>query len=187
MFRFTYQVLNSGWADGIINNGEISVSVTASYLHDSLGELADAALELSKGAGSAMVVFMDEPGEHQLLLHRSSDQIFYEVRWFDDWESWGIFPSDKFESLLTGQASIDEFLTQIRSTLAEILSLHGFDGYKIRWIEHDFSIEAFNALTSPRVTYSGLHRFAHLQSEMVSLLMPVQSHSSLKLLRRSFR
>lgn len=65
------------------------VEMTASYLHDSLRDLASAARALVGGAAEVRVLFMDEPGEHELILRRAGeDAVEVEVLWYDDWKSW---------------------------------------------------------------------------------------------------
>ncbi len=71
LFHFSYELDGAGWATARIDHGNVSVDMTASYLHDSLRELANAVFRISRAlTAEQRVVFMDEPGEHQLTLRR---------------------------------------------------------------------------------------------------------------------
>jgi hypothetical protein len=137
-FKLTYYLEGAGWATARIQDGDTHVDITVSYLHDSLRDLAEAARALAFGATFARVVFMDEPGEVQLVLHRDDDSLAYEARWFDDWSSWGMHPADQFEVLLSGVTTVRRFIGEVRSQLEALLREHGTSGYKDKWVESDF-------------------------------------------------
>jgi len=71
--EFQYHLRNAGWADATIREGRDSVTMTVSYLHDSLEELADAMNLLLMGGKESGTVFMDEPGEHLMSLINPKD------------------------------------------------------------------------------------------------------------------
>ncbi|MDZ7754853.1 hypothetical protein [Rhodohalobacter sp.] len=74
MVKFTLQT-----SDDLI---EISVS----YLHNSLRELTEAALKLSKGIKQVEVSFVDEPGEHRLVIKiEKDDKLMADVQWYKNW------------------------------------------------------------------------------------------------------
>jgi hypothetical protein len=82
-------ICTTGWATVTFECGDQGVEMTASYLHDSLQGLASAARAIAKGETEATVVFMDEPGEHQMVLRRITDaDVEMEIMWYDDWRSW---------------------------------------------------------------------------------------------------
>jgi hypothetical protein len=140
-FKLTYDLEGDGWAMARIQDGDTHLDITLSYLHDSLRELAEAARALATGADSARVVFLDEPGEVELLLNGADDSLRYEARWFDDWSSWGMHPSDRFKVALSGMTTVRRFVGEVRSQLEVLLRDHGAAGYKQRWGEHDFPEE----------------------------------------------
>ncbi|KUG09476.1 hypothetical protein ASU33_17300 [Solirubrum puertoriconensis] len=84
---------------------------------------------------------MDEPGEHHLLLtttDEDSSALQIEVRWFDDWASWGIYPDDQFELLLSAGSSKKEFGKEVLRVLTKIWLQHGEEGYRKKWLRHSF-------------------------------------------------
>jgi hypothetical protein len=140
-FKLTYNLRGAGWATVRIEDGRAHLDITASYLNDSLRELAEAARALASGADSARIVFMDEPGEIQLSLQRAGDSLQYEARWFDDWSSRGIYPADKFRIVLSGTTTVRTFVDEVRTQLGVLLRDHGAAGYRMKWIEHPFPEE----------------------------------------------
>ena len=94
--RLSYDLEDAGWATVTVECGEQKVQMTASYLHDSLRELVSAARALVSNVTESTVVFMDEPGEHQMVLRRISDEeVDLEILWYDDWQSWKCMMMDQ--------------------------------------------------------------------------------------------
>ena len=145
-FSITYDLEGAGWAMARIQDGEHKMEATISYLHDSLRELGEAARALRDGADFARVVFMDEPGEVQMLLTRRDHALDYELRWFDDWNSWGMHPDDKFETIFGGTSTVARFCGEVRKEFDALLADHGEAGYKEKWCEHDFPTDLLREL-----------------------------------------
>lgn len=142
-----YELWGAGWAMATIRSGAHEIKAVASYLHDSLLELAGAAIRLSNGAPEANVVFMDEPGEHHLVLQRREGrQLAFEVRWYDDWASWGIHPPDRYTVALKGMTTVRRFRHQVLNVLWRLDQTLGPERYKEQWIEADFPSEEYAKL-----------------------------------------
>ena len=121
--------------------------MTASYINDPLRDLAEATLRLFAGAPEATVVFMDEPGEHHLVMSRDDGgNLTYEVRWFEDWASWGSQPPDRYTTVLRGDATIRRLRHQVVNVLRAIDETIGPDQYRERWIRFEFPSEAYARL-----------------------------------------
>ena len=134
-----YRLTGAGWATATIATSGQRVEMTVSYLHDSLKQLAEAGIQLGSGASNATVVFMDEPGEHQMLLESTPpDHLSLEIRWFDDWNSWDMHPADQYTVVLQARVLLEEFRQSVITAMREILDTWGVAGYKSEWGEHDF-------------------------------------------------
>ena len=144
--NFTYTLDGTGWATATLAVGEKSVSMTVSYLRDSLRELANAGLRLRNGKTKAAVIFMDEPGEHHLLLKRVGDDLNVEIIWFDDWASWKLEPDTEPKSVFTATVPLTDFLLVATNALKILLDTFGLEGYKKKWIEHEFPLEEYKKL-----------------------------------------
>jgi hypothetical protein len=111
--------------------------MAASYLHDSLQDLASAARALVRGATEVKVVFMDEPGEHELIFRRADEGIEVEVLWYDGWKSLKSHNGQAKRKLL-GRTTVAHVRGQVLSELRRLLRENGEAGYQARWIKHVF-------------------------------------------------
>lgn len=146
-FFLGYELHQHGWATAVLTHGDNSVAMTASYLHDSLRELANSAYSISHDSSAVRVVFMDEPGEHQLTIQRiNSAELEYSIVWFDDWDSWGMGQHTQSRELFTGRIPTRRFIQQVHSALWKVFDEFGEAGYKARWCEHDFPLAEMNRL-----------------------------------------
>lgn len=146
MIYLEYEIEDSGWARGLIGNGENEVEFDISYLHDSLKELTESAIGISKKE-SKTVVFMAEPGEVQLFIKNlGKNKIQFEVRLFKDWASWGMVENDDYEIVLNGLTTIPKYINQVRQVLKKIIEEIGIKIYKEKWIQHDFPLAEYEIL-----------------------------------------
>lgn len=144
--KFQYILHRAGWATAILSCQDQAVEMTVSYLHNSLRDLASAVIALVNGATEVSVIFMDEPGEHRLVLRRKDQTtVSLEVRWYEDWYSWGIGRSD-FETRFSGVTRLVHLRGQVLSTLKQILDEYGEVGYQQMWCRHKFPIEELRQL-----------------------------------------
>lgn len=133
-----YKVENAGWALVKISEGYKKIVLSPSYLHDSLKDLAESALQLQT-KNEKKVVFMDEPGEHWLVLKKSNENtIDYEVRWYEDWASKNFVAEDDYIIVLSGTTTLTKYINQVRKILINIYEELGPELYKEKWIMHDF-------------------------------------------------
>lgn len=146
MLSINYILEDAGWATVVINNGEQILELNVSYLHDSLKNLAESAIELKKG-NEKSVVFMDEPGEHWLILKiKENEVINYELRWYEDWTNWNLISEEKYIIKLQGNTTISKYINEVRINLQDIYEKHGYIEYKKRWIQDDFPLDEFEKL-----------------------------------------
>jgi len=146
MIQIEYKIDGAGWADGKIGNGKKQVKFAISYLHDSLKELAESAIEIREKDFKS-VVFMDEPGEHVLILNRKAENLIdYELRWYKDWWSWNLIDESNFELVFIGQTTIPKYVNQVKNVLNGIFTELGPEGYRKKWVEHDFPTAEFEKL-----------------------------------------
>ncbi|GAA0882834.1 hypothetical protein GCM10009120_14310 [Sphingobacterium siyangense subsp. cladoniae] len=144
-FSLKYTVHNGGWAVLEICNSEKTITVNTSFFHDSLKELAQSAIVL-RSKDETSVVFMDEPGEHKLILKRNGTNIFYELRWYKNWASWNLSSEDNFETLLSGTTTLPKYINLVRENLIRIRNEEGIEGYKKKWSKHEFPLIEYELL-----------------------------------------
>ena len=79
MLEINYILKDAGWAILEISNGEEILKFDISYLHDSLKNLAESAIELQT-KNEKSVIFMDEPGENWLVLKKDKNELKFELK-----------------------------------------------------------------------------------------------------------
>jgi hypothetical protein len=146
VMELEYKLDDAGWVNAALIVGDFRRSMTVSYLHDSLKQLLEGIIALYEGADKAVVVFMDEPGEHQLLLSKADDSFTCELRWYRDWASWDMHPKDQFEQVVTAPFELQLFSKNIIDEVDKIYCKYGVEGYKENWVEHDFPYNQYMKL-----------------------------------------
>ena len=141
-----YDLDDAGWATITLSNSIESVSRPVSYLHNSLLDLVQMAIDLKSGKKECVAIFMDEPGEYQLVLQALENLVSYEFRQYQDWESWGMWAKEDFTLLLSGQTKLDSCVAQIVEIASHIYKNIGPAKYKDIWVEHEFPSEEFHRL-----------------------------------------
>jgi hypothetical protein len=131
-----YRLVGTGWSRCSIALDGDQVEITGSYLSDCLGALADAAVLLQGGATSTRCSFDEEPGEYRWIIECTGSQA--RVRILEFAELWGDRPDAEGQVLLDGHCDATAFVTAVRDALERVANVHGVDGYKQRWVEHDF-------------------------------------------------
>ena len=146
MIQIEYKIDGAGWAIGKIGNGQKLTEFSVSYLHDSLKDLAESAIEIGKKELKS-VVFMDEPGEHVLILNRKEKNLIdYELRWYQDWCSWNLIDENNYDLVIKGQTTVPKYVNQVKNVLDKIMTELGPKEYRKKWMEHDFPIAEFEKL-----------------------------------------
>jgi hypothetical protein len=142
----SFKLTGTGWAECEIFVDEKVYVITASYLEDALGNLADAALKIAQGEEFAYAVFAEEPGEYEWKIQRINEKVIsIEILWFDDWE--GLRQSDdKGRIVLQFECPLLTFIQRIIICLSDVLNKYELEGYKRKWVEHDFPLKTYNEL-----------------------------------------
>jgi hypothetical protein len=143
--QLVYQLGGAGWADARISHNSKYRDMAVSYLSDALGDMTQAAVRLVRGAREVSFSFQDEPGEHRWLLTRGeSDSLRIRILWFHD--TFSRRPQECGEEVFICDCTVLDFIGQVLHELHDILSEEGVDGYKRRWQNHDFPLDAYTEL-----------------------------------------
>lgn len=146
MLNLNYILENDGWAILEIDNGEEVLQLNISYLHDSLQNLAASAIDL-KTKFEKSVIFMDEPGEHWLVLKKDdSGTINYELRFYQNYASWNLINSENYTIKLKGATTLSKYINEVRKNLIQIFEEFGAKNYKEKWGKHEFPIKEYEIL-----------------------------------------
>lgn len=134
--EFVYRLTGAGWGEALLTIGAHSAQLSASYLDDALGDLLAAATLLPCAESTIRVSWAEEPGEFRWVLDRSGDQLAVRILWFDD--LWGSKPDEQGRPVIAVACSLVGFQRGIAAGARAVLDEWGEDGYRERWIEHDF-------------------------------------------------
>ncbi|MBN9295847.1 MAG: hypothetical protein J0I41_02500 [Filimonas sp.] len=143
--KFEYILENAGWAVATLEEGEQKATMAVSYLHDTLEQLTNATNRLLDGtAKNTSVIFMDEPGEHEMVLTNiGNGMLDIQVKWFNDWASWGMYAEDKFTIVCSATCPLLKFAKKVKLILEHIYITYGVKGYKEKWTAHEFPYEQY--------------------------------------------
>ncbi len=142
--EIVYQLEGAGWAGARVIHGTQFRDMSVSYLSDALGDMAKAALLLLQGADEESFEFFDEPGMHRWQLARGNGNVLsIRILWFEDEMS-----AESGIEVFECKCPAPTFIRAVIASLENVLVDEGIEGYKRRWIAHEF----------PSHTYSELRR-----------------------------
>jgi hypothetical protein len=143
-----YDLLNAGWARAVVGDDSHHLEMPVSYLHDSLRDLGSAMLALENGAPEVTVTFVDEPGEHHLVISRNVDgSANIEVRRFDDHPPRNL---ERYEVLFRAVSNVRQLREEVVASMVSILEKEGLDGYFAKWKTAPFPSEELAELAKVR-------------------------------------
>ncbi|MDQ2853044.1 MAG: hypothetical protein M3Y49_20355 [Actinomycetota bacterium] len=138
--RFEYRLTGAGWAQGVVSDGSASVTLTASYLSDALGDLLDAVTELLSGATEVRCSWWQEPGESRWIFRESRGASSLQVLQFE--ETWpDLLPDFKGDVVFEASCTALQMVTAIVDASQAVLDEHGVDAYLRNWVMHAFPFE----------------------------------------------
>lgn len=144
--RFSYELVGAGWASAVVSSGEVTATVTASYLDDALGDLLTAVWRILQGDLDATARWTEEPGEYRWRLTPESGHVAVRILEFPGMYS----EQPDSEGLLVFEANPSPRVlgTAVSSGARAVLDRYGLAGYREKWHEHDFPIETLQAMES---------------------------------------
>ena len=146
MLNLNYILKNDGWAVLEIDNGEEFLQLNISYLNDSLQSLAQSAIDL-KRKSEKTVIFIDEPGEHWLVLKKNDLNIInFELRFYQNYASWNLINKENYTVILKGETTLPKYINEVRKNLIQIFNEFGIKKYKEMWGKHEFPIKEYDTL-----------------------------------------
>ena len=106
--EFNYRLTGTGWAEATFANETHSISFEVSYLSDPLSDLCEALNRLLTNESTfEKIIFAEEPGEHNLQLTKSAQNILnVEIFWSDEWEEIAIQPKPALRKVTTNSCEI---------------------------------------------------------------------------------
>ncbi|MEK7832802.1 MAG: hypothetical protein AAB401_17045, partial [Acidobacteriota bacterium] len=136
----SYKLTGSGWAECALEIDEQGIVTTASYLSHALERLLESVVELLRGQPEATASFDEEPGEYRWRFKRIDEQtISIRILWFN--KLWGREPDEKGKLVFEATCRLRTFAGAVLSASQQLFAEHGIEGYKEKWVEHDFPLK----------------------------------------------
>jgi len=141
-----FRLAGAGWADCTVKSEAQQAELTASYLSDALGNLLLAGVTVLAGAHSISIGFDEEPGEYRWSLQRMGSEAL-SVKVLEFQELWGNKPNSQGSLLFEYSCHSLEFALAVQAAASKVLELHGLEGYKQKWGEHEFPSKPLEMLS----------------------------------------
>ncbi len=136
-----YSLTGIGWSECIVEIDDQQVHLSASYLTDALADLLDAVGAVVRGADQATASFTEEPGEYRWCFRQvSPDRLGIRILWFD--EMWSDRPDEEGKVILETECRLQTFAKAVLSASQRVLTTYGLEGYREKWIEHEFPVQS---------------------------------------------
>lgn len=144
-FEFRYQLTGSGWSECTLVVDSATITLTASYLSDALRSLLGAVCRVLSGMPDATASFDEEPGEYRWRFYRiDNGRVRIVVLEFDD--LWTSKPDSEGTPIFDVECRLRSFAGAIYDGCKKLLEKCGREGYKEKWVEHDFPDAEFEEL-----------------------------------------
>lgn len=142
----SFKLTGLGWAECLISIDGNSTVLTASYLDDALGNLANASLRIILGEKLAYAIFAEEPGEYRWkILKINENEVSIEILWFEDWNCLSK-TDDNGKPILQFRCELILFIRKIIDCLSKVLNEYGLEGYAKTWNMHEFPLKTYQEI-----------------------------------------
>ncbi|MEV5024543.1 hypothetical protein [Paenibacillus sp. LPE1-1-1.1] len=136
--RFKYELTGRGWASGFIEMNSNTVYFATSYITDALDEMLKALILLNPElspypVSNSQFEWNEEPGGTVWKFRKIDDLLNVQIMSFENLRN-----KKQLVIELNESCSISEFSEAVVQALELLLSLHGKEGYKEKWVNYDF-------------------------------------------------
>jgi hypothetical protein len=146
LFTFSYDLDTAGWSTATVSDGAHTVTLTASYLSDALGDLTRAVIALLQGAEGATLAWQEEPGVIEWRFERQGDDVVVCLTRFADNTSYRRSQARPGEPTFNVSCPLTRLGGEVLDELWHIHETVGVDGYKERWKRHPFPLQEYRQL-----------------------------------------
>jgi hypothetical protein len=136
--RFKYELTGRGWVSGFIEMNSNTFYFATSYITDALDEMLKALILLNPElspfpVSNSQFEWNEEPGGTVWKFRKIDDLLHVEIMSFENLQN-----KKQLVIGLNESCSITEFSEAVVQALDLLLSLHGKEGYKEKWVNYDF-------------------------------------------------
>lgn len=136
--RFKYELIGRGWASGFIEMNSNTFYFATSYITDALDEMLKALILLNPElspfpVSNSQFEWNEEPGGTVWKFRKIDDLLHVQTMSFENLRN-----KKQLVIELNESCSILEFSEAVVQALDLLLSIHGKEGYKEKWVNYDF-------------------------------------------------
>ena len=143
-FTFTFKLLDHGWAESTVRDGDTILELETSYICDPLGDLARVVIDLHRSPGwERFCSWETEPGEFRWLLNAAGEGVNVKILWFRS--CYPRLTNERGELVFESTASYRRIATQVCGQMKRVLNECGPIGYRKSW-KRDFPERELKAL-----------------------------------------
>lgn len=146
LFTFSYDLGTAGWSTATVSDGAHTLTLTAPYLSDALGDLTRAVIALLQGAEEATLAWQEEPGVIEWRFERQGDDVGVHIMRFDDTTSYRRSQARPGEPAFSARCPLTRLGGEVLDELWRIHDTVGVEGYKERWKQHPFPLQEYRQL-----------------------------------------
>ena len=147
---FNYHLTGTGWAEAFFTSYLQNIRFEISYLSDPLSDLFEGLCRLiNNQSDTEKVIFVDEPGEHSLIISkRENDIIKIEIFWSDEWEAISIAykTTSKKDLVYSDTDTLRNFTAIICTGVDSLLERLTLTEYKEKWHLFEFPGDSYKIL-----------------------------------------
>lgn len=148
-FVFTYRLWGTGWATMTIRQDEVARDMTISYVGPDINDLVWVAVDFLAGTKfDATIEFNGEEDDHTWGLTRSGNDVRLhivsdvQVSWDPDSDDDPVIDHWEHEFVMP----IRHFGQQVLAAFEAMLSEHGEEGYREKWLHEPYAIKRLSEL-----------------------------------------
>jgi hypothetical protein len=140
MIKIDYNLTGAGWAECSVESDHQTITISASYLGDALGDLASAVVEILSGQDETRASFWEEPGEYRWIFKKTDSYISLTIIEFNELMSKK--KDNEGNVIFQKICTTNELQSAMKECLDRVLVNDSPESYKDKWVEHDFPSEA---------------------------------------------
>ncbi|MFD4999673.1 hypothetical protein [Streptomyces buecherae] len=130
--RITWTLAGSGWADCTVEDHQVKVELTASYISNAPEDFLTAVARLVAGEAATRAQFEAEPTVYRWIFYREGEDTWIRVLELRD----GRDHDNKGNEIWLSQLGLDQLARAVIRCFDEVAKTYGESGYRGKWGEH---------------------------------------------------
>jgi len=143
LIKFSCDLVDRGWIEVKLCNGEIDKYITASYLSDAVRDFIIAVTLVLNDSKNISCNWQEEPGEFRFVF--TKEDIFITLRIIKFNTTFSTNNDNSGDLVFEGTEELIRFAKNVKQQYDRLLYKYGEEGYKKNW-NYEFPLEELNCL-----------------------------------------